>query len=89
MGAVAGWAWDASKPDQPVSVDVYLDGNWIARLPADQYRGDLQAAGIGNGAHGFWWQPPTIYHDHQWSVKVVNSSFTLWGSPKPVVPACG
>lgn len=88
-GAVAGWAWDASKPDQPVSVDVYLDGNWIARLPADQYRGDLQAAGIGNGAHGFWWQPPTIYHDHQWSVKVVNSSFTLWGSPKPVVPACG
>jgi hypothetical protein len=86
---VAGWAWDANKPDQHISVDIYLDGSWIARVPADQYRGDLQAAGIGDGTHGFSWTPPTIYHDHTFTVKVVNSSFTLSGSPRPSVPACG
>lgn len=53
---IAGWAWQPSTPNQPIDVHIYVDGQLKAVVRADQYRPDLQSAGIGNGSHGFSYQ---------------------------------
>ncbi|MDP4025237.1 Hint domain-containing protein [Methylobacterium sp. NEAU 140] len=50
---VTGWAQDAAHPDGPVCLDVVVDGATVALVYADGYRADLEAAGIGDGCHGF------------------------------------
>lgn len=52
-GAVIGWAWDAANPDKKVDVAVFLNGAFLGRARADQYRQDLGDNGIGDGEHGF------------------------------------
>jgi hypothetical protein len=52
-GVIYGWAWDSSHPALRLSVDLYSDGNYLTTLVANVYRADLQAAGIGDGYHGF------------------------------------
>ncbi len=52
-GQLAGWAWDATQPAIPQSVDVYDGATRIATVLANAYRADLKAAGVGGGAHGF------------------------------------
>jgi hypothetical protein len=49
---VRGWAWDPSRPDAPLTVELY-DGNRLLKtLVADQARPDL--VGVkGNGKHMF------------------------------------
>jgi Ricin-type beta-trefoil lectin domain-like len=51
--SIGGWAWDASQPNTPVSVDVYDGTQKIATVRANQFRQDLLNAGIGNGQHAF------------------------------------
>jgi len=48
-----GWAWDPAHPEQPVRVDVLLEGQVVLSAVADQYREDLAAGGIGGGRHAF------------------------------------
>ena len=51
--SIVGWAFDPTLPDKPVTLEL-LDGEGlIARVTANRYRGDLEAAGIGDGRHGF------------------------------------
>ena len=50
---LAGWAWDSSQPSVPLSVDVYDGATKISTVLANVYRADLQASGVGGGAHGF------------------------------------
>ncbi len=50
---IEGWAFDPAAPKQPVMVVLLDNGAEIARLPADRYREDLEAAGIGDGRHSF------------------------------------
>ena len=52
-GGVAGWARDAGSPDAPVGLLVSVDGRPVARMLANAYRPDLEAAGLGPGRHGF------------------------------------
>jgi hypothetical protein len=48
-----GWAWNADKPNDPVTV-IVLDGDVvIGTILANEPRSDLQAAGKGNGLHAF------------------------------------
>ena len=50
---ITGWAFDPVHPTESVVLEV-LDGNrLVARLTANRFRGDLEAAGIGDGRHGF------------------------------------
>lgn len=65
--SLTGWAWDASEPNSPISVDVY-EGvqrgfHKIATVRANQFRQDLVNAGIGNGQHGFVFNVPSILRD--------------------------
>jgi autotransporter-associated beta strand protein len=50
---IRGWAWDANDPDAKLTLEVFDSGVRIARVAADQFRGDLEDAGIGDGRHGF------------------------------------
>ena len=50
---IAGWAYDPSLPTAPVLLEVRDGDGVIARVRANRYRGDLEAAGIGDGRHGF------------------------------------
>lgn len=56
--AVTGWAQDLSEPEQPVCLDILLNGRRLARVLANQYRADLRRAGIGSGKHAFEWLVP-------------------------------
>ena len=50
---IEGWAWDPRTPDTPMSLEVLDNGEVIAKVLANRYRQDLEAAGIGRGRHGF------------------------------------
>jgi len=50
---LVGWAWNPKKPEERLSVVVYIDGKPLAEGVADQFREDLLKAGIGDGKYGF------------------------------------
>lgn len=50
---VLGWAWNPALGDAPVSVHVLVDGERVASGAANLYRPDLEANGVGNGAHSY------------------------------------
>lgn len=80
---IGGWAWRGDQPNNPVNVDVYIDGVKVATVPAANYRPDLQPAGIGNGYHGYTWQVPITYYDgytHQVDVYCSDSPVLLRSS---------
>lgn len=52
-GCCAGWAWDAARPLQRVTVELVEEGRVLARQLAATRRPELAPAGIGDGAHGF------------------------------------
>ncbi len=83
--AIAGWAWDRSRPNQPINVDVYDDDVLLGRVSADQFRQDLADAGKGDGAHAFVYTPPTGVKDgrpHSISVKISEGDMRLSDTPK-------
>jgi hypothetical protein len=88
--ALAGWAWSSSQPNTPVNVDIVADGNVVGQVVADLFRSDLQAAGKGNGRHGFNVPVPKSLLDnvtHSVSMRVTGTTFTLAGSPKSILCA--
>jgi len=53
QGLIAGWAYDATAPDRPVTIELLSTSGERLICQADVFRQDLQEAGIGNGRHGF------------------------------------
>lgn len=52
-GAAKGWAFDPDNPSAPMKVELRIDGKPFQTVVANQYREDLERAGMGNGAHSF------------------------------------
>jgi hypothetical protein len=52
-GMIVGWARNAHVPEHPVDVVILDNGVVIAEVSAQDFRPDLQAAGLGDGRHGF------------------------------------
>ena len=50
---VRGWAGDPERPDEPVLLEVLVDGRPVASIVANGHRPDIELAGIGDGRHGF------------------------------------
>jgi len=50
---VSGWAYDEAAPDEPVRLRIFDNDVVIREVVADGYRPDLEAAGYGDGRHGF------------------------------------
>jgi RHS repeat-associated protein len=77
---LAGWAWDAAQPNTPINVDVYDGSTRIATVLASTYRGDLRAAGVGNGNHGFFYPTPAALKTgaaHSVTVKLGGTATVL------------
>jgi hypothetical protein len=84
---IAGWAWDKNQPKAPLLVDIYDGDRKLATVVADQYRGDLHDAGIGDGQHAFSYRTPASLKDgkpHAIRVKTSGAGRELGGSPLTV-----
>jgi hypothetical protein len=55
----AGWAQDEDNPEEPVCLDIFVDGAPIARVLANHFRADLRDAGLGSGCHAFGYTLPS------------------------------
>lgn len=71
---VAGWAQHASMPETPVCLDILAHDRLLTQVLANRYRGDLVAAGIGGGYHGFVASLPTALDDGTRSTLIVRRS---------------
>src|SRR5277367_1450878 len=63
---ISGWAWNAAQPSARLEIDLYdgsVQGMPLATIPAENFRLDLQQAGIGNGSHGFHISTPASLKD--------------------------
>ena len=76
-GQIAGWAWDPSDPERRLDVDIIVDDRLLARVKADKHRPDLEAAGIGDGAHGFLFELPRTLDLRRHRVEVAASGTRL------------
>jgi hypothetical protein len=84
---IYGWAWDRTKPDAAINVDIYDGDKLLATAPANQFRQDLFDQGIGNGFHGFIYAVPANLKDgraHSIKVKISGGSTELFGTPKEI-----
>jgi acetyltransferase-like isoleucine patch superfamily enzyme len=50
---VSGWAYDKTRPDLALDVEIHYGGQRVAVVRADRLRQDLASAGKGNGRHAF------------------------------------
>ncbi len=50
---VCGWAQDADSPEEPVALEIVVNGTPVLCLLANAYRADLREAGFGSGCHAF------------------------------------
>lgn len=85
---IRGWAFDRGRPGMPVSVDLFVDGRFVVRADADQFRADLFKAGFGEGLCGFFFAAPINVLDgrsHRIQVIPTNHSDDLGSSPKDVL----
>jgi SAM-dependent methyltransferase len=84
--AVVVKGWVSNDPaGQPLTVEIFADGTLISRVLADVHRGDLAAAGIGDGRHGFRFSLPEKLYDGQEHTIEIRESATgtlLSGSPR-------
>jgi hypothetical protein len=52
-GHVTGWAQDRDNPEEPVILEICVNGAPVLSLPANAYRADLRQGGLGSGCHAF------------------------------------
>lgn len=79
---VYGWAYDSSRPDDPVEIELFENGNFLGRVVANIFRQDLLTAGKGNGVHGFSFNLAGIIKDNCFiSARIAGTEFFLFNSP--------
>ncbi|MFT8718239.1 Hint domain-containing protein [Acetobacter sp.] len=84
---VSGWAWNAAHPWDRAEIDIVVDGECVATISASDHRGDLAAAGMGNGWAGFRYNFPTPLDwrkAHVVEVLFAGTTAPLNGSPARV-----
>jgi glycosyltransferase involved in cell wall biosynthesis len=87
---VRGWAWDPGRPDEPIEIEVLVGDEVVARLPANRYRADLEAAGIGDGRRGFEVAIPGALSPlarHAIVVRAAEGGVPLENAPTIIEPA--
>lgn len=84
---LVGWAWDASRPDEPIKVDVYDGDRLLTTLTADEFRQDLLNSKKGNGRHNFSYPLPAQLKDgkpHSIRVRFAGTNTDLGNTPKEI-----
>lgn len=84
-----GWCFNPASPGERISVQILVDGVQKAILLADEYRLDLERAGIGDGKHGFSIDLRRFIFDaEQHHVEVITvSGSSLSNSPQTIASA--
>jgi len=85
VATVGGWAWDSSRPETPIQVEIYDGKILLSTITASEFREDLKKAGKGDGKHAFNYALATALRDgqsHTISVRFAGSPIELPGSPK-------
>jgi len=89
---IRGWAWNQTRPEETLSVDIYLDDKKIFTVKADELRGDLEKAGIGDGKKAFRKKITSTLdpsRSYKISAKIAGTDFELKKSPRILkFPAC-
>jgi hypothetical protein len=88
VSTLGGWAWDASRPNSAIKVDIYDGQKLLATITAETFRADLKAVQKGDGKHGFDYLMPQSLRDgqsHTISVKYSGTDSELPGSPKTLL----
>lgn len=78
--AIRGWALNQDHPDQPIDLELSVDGKLESTFKGDQFRKDLLDAGIGTGKYGFVYSIPAKLKDsrpHAIKVKAQGSDYEL------------
>lgn len=85
---VKGWIWNPEKPGTPEAISLMIDEIPIGEFLANQYRADLDDAGIGDGRHGFAIKlVPSLSPNVPHKVAVFDENHAaLQGSPMVVSP---
>ena len=91
---IAGWVMRADEPSRRCLIAVRAGERIIARTVASEFRGDLAAAGIGDGCHAFDIRTPRLLLDggeHQIDIFEQDTGVSLTGGPVrwPVEPLSG
>lgn len=69
-----GWIFYPDLPDDPVTINICIDGEVAGTAVADQYREDLEYAGKGNGYHAFKVElPPHVFDNEPHTIAVQDS----------------
>jgi len=85
---IAGWAYDRSKPDATLDLEIFDGEKWLATARAGTFRSDLLEAGKGDGKHYFNIPVPSWMKDgtsHLIRAKVAGTGFYLSNSPKVLI----
>jgi hypothetical protein len=85
---VAGWAWDALRPDEPLDVRITISNGAGITVAASDFRPDLLEHKKGNGRHGFVVVRPALASSAgRWRVDAsfADSGVPLTGSPRTIV----
>jgi hypothetical protein len=79
---ISGYAWDSNDGEGTIVVAIYVDGNFLVVVPAQEVY-----PGIGTGYHGFKFAVPANLKNgqpHSIQVKFSGTSTSLPGSPKTI-----
>jgi glycosyltransferase involved in cell wall biosynthesis len=87
---LSGWAWNRGLPDVPLDIEVWEGSALVGHQPADLFRFDLKAAGVGNGYHAFVMDLPPRFADgrpHALEIRVAGAEprATLPGTPVEIL----
>jgi len=85
--AISGYVWQRERPSAVTTVDVYVDGPWVAQAQCNRPRPDLRSRGYGDGAIGFRVELPAWLRDgrsHAIEVRL-SDGYRLIGKQKTVV----
>ena len=88
VASVGGWAWDSTRPNEPIKIEIYDGATLLSKVTASEYREDLKKAGKGDGKHAFNFALPATLRDgqsHTISIRYEGTSIELPGSPKTLV----
>jgi SAM-dependent methyltransferase len=82
---LAGWAWDSTRPEEPIDLEVWVDGARHTTITAARMGADLLAAGIGNGQHRWEIDLPQLIVDdavHEIALYFAGTDRQLQNSPR-------
>jgi hypothetical protein len=81
---ICGWAWEPTRPDQPVTVAISDGKTLLGETWADSPRKDLAEKKIGTGKYGFAFPIPKGLRDgkkHQIHARIQATNAELANSP--------